>query len=186
MLNIKFNEKDYEIRNQLNELTIGEFEKLSEIMNDKEKNSLEKWSLIFAFLGLPVDVIDSFDTFTFIDIIKEFNIFNLSSVEFAEKLTLKGIDYCLKTTDNGLHITVKEMKIIENFVIKDNSKYLANMLAVLYKRPDVDANITYDNAHIKFKADLIRDEITADVAIPFITFLSQKLLNDYELLSSVS
>lgn len=183
MLNIKFKEETYAIRNGLNELTIGEFEDLSKIMNDQDKNSLEKWSMILHLLGLPVEVIDNFDTFTFIDIIKEFNIFDIHESNYQEVIVLDGQEYKLNLKDDNLFITVKEMRLIEDYV-KQDSKYLANMLAVLYKREDVHPNIQYDKTHIRFKSGLIRKSITADVAVPFISFLSKKLLGDYELITS--
>ena len=188
MLNIKqtsgwadsAKEVSYEIRNQLDELTIGEFEELSLIMNNHELNTIDKWSRVFNFLGIPIDVIDSFDSFTFMDIIKEFNFFNVHLNKPVDEISLNGITYKASLKDDQPLITVKEMKLIEDAIKSNPHRYLANMLAIIYKRDDVDKTITYDNAHIKFKADMIRKEITADIAMPYIEFLSKKLINDHD------
>ena len=76
MLRIKYKEEVYEIKNSPNELLLKDFEYVTNIFNDKEKQHFEKWSEIFVYLGLPESVVDDFDTFAFIDIIKEFNILN--------------------------------------------------------------------------------------------------------------
>ena len=75
--------------NSVDELLLKDFEYITSIFNDKEKQHFEKWSEIFVFLGLPEDVVDEFDTFAFIDIIKEFNIFVntlFSLFDFAKNL----------------------------------------------------------------------------------------------------
>ncbi len=46
MLKINLNEKSYEIRNSMNELLIKEFEHITSLLNDKEKQYFEKWSEI--------------------------------------------------------------------------------------------------------------------------------------------
>ena len=180
MLNINIQESTYQIRNGINELTVGEFEELSLIMNDSELNTIDKWSRVFNFLGIPMDVIDSFDSFTFMDIIKEFNFFDVHLNDPVSEISLNNISYKASLRDGQPLITVKEMKLIEDAIKSNPHKYLAKMLAIIYKRDDVDKAITYDSAHIKFKADLIRKEITADVAMPYIKFLSKKLINDHD------
>lgn len=182
MINLKFNGSTYQIKNSTNEFLINEFEHLCSILNDIEKNHLQKWSEIFIYLGVPQDVLDNFDTFDFIEMIKEFNLFETNSTDFVKEIVLDGITYT--AFDDKFKLTVKEMALIEDYVKKDTNRYLGEMLSVIYKRTDLDKSMTYDKAHLKFKAEMIRKQTTADVAIPIIGFLSKKLINDYNLVSN--
>jgi hypothetical protein len=59
-------------------------------------------------------------------------------------------------------------------------------MAIIYKRPGFDKTINFDKAHIHHKAELFRKNLTADKVIPFISFLSKKLIGDYELIEQGS
>ena len=179
MLKINLNEKSYEIRNSMNELLIKEFEHITSLLNDKEKQYFEKWSEIFIYLGLPQDIVDSFDTFAFLDIIKEFNIFKHSDTEIVKEIEIKGDLYI--SYDETFKITVKDMAMIEGYIAKNDNRYIGEVMAILYKRPGFDKKINYDKAHIHHKAELFRNNITADNVVPIISFLSKKLVVDYEL-----
>jgi len=181
MINLKFDGNTYQLKNSTNEFLINEFEHICSILNNLEKNHIEKWTEVFKYLGIPEDVIDNFDSFDFIEMIKEFNIFTTDSTEFVKEIVLDGITYT--AFDEKFKLTVKEMTLIEDYVKKNDNRYLGEMLAVIYKRTDLDKTMTYDKAHLKFKAELIRKQINADVAIPIIGFLSKKLINDYNLLT---
>jgi len=179
MLKINLNEKSYEIRNSMNELLIKEFEYITSLLNDKEKQYFEKWSEIFVYLGLPQDVVDSFDTFAFIDIIKEFNIFNQTNTDIVKEIKIGDDSYV--SYNDTFKITVKDMSMIEYYIGKNDKRYIGEVMAILYKRPGFDKTLNYDKAHIHHKAELFRNNITADNVVPVITFLSKKLVVDYEL-----
>lgn len=178
MLKINVKEKSYEIKNSVDELLLKDFEYITSIFNNKEKQNFEKWSEIFVFLGLPEDVVDEFDTFAFIDIIKEFNIINIKDKEIVKEFEIDGDLYV--SYDETFKITVKEMSLIEHYIQKNADRYLGEIMAVLYKRPGFDKSVNYDKAHIHHKAELFRRTLTADKAVPFISFLSKKLISDYE------
>lgn len=184
MLNVNIQETTYKIRNQIDELTIGEFETISGIMNNTDMNNIEKWTEVFAFLGIPKDVIESFDSFAMIEIIKEFTIFdNKLEMNYQTELTLNGEVYYASFNNGVPSITVKEIRLIEDHIVKNPHKYLSYMLAVIYKRKDLDKNITYDKSHISFKMDLIRKNVKADVAMPYVKFIANKLVKDYEFIT---
>jgi hypothetical protein len=182
MINLLFDSKTFEIRNNVTEFTIGEFETLSAIMNDDEKNYIEKWSDIFQFLGVPEDVVDNFDTFDFIDLIKQFNFLGDEEFKMKQTIVLNDIEY--HAFDEEFKLTVKEMRLIEDFINKNSKRYLGDILAVIYKRSDTDKTINFDKSHLHFKAELIRKEIMADVAMPLMSYLSKKLIKDYNLLTN--
>jgi hypothetical protein len=178
MININFEDKTYTIKNQVSELLIKDFEHICSILNDKEKNKIDKWSEIFIYLGLPEEVVDEFDSFAFINIIKEFNLIDVEGEDFAKEIILDDKTYI--AYEDKFKLTVKEMSLIEYYVQKNENRYLGEMMAIIYKHPDYDKTINFDKAHIHFKAELIRKQITTNKAIPFITFLSKRLIKDNE------
>lgn len=182
MLSIKHNEKTFQVKSSINEFSIGEFEHITSIINDPDRDHLDKWSEIFVYCGLDREVLDDMDTFDFIKLIKEFNIFDVVGGEIIKTLELDGIFYYSYVTD--FKISVKEMRMIEDFIKKDGNKYIANVMAVIYKREDTDKNINFDPAHIKHKASLIRTQITADKCVPIINYISQKLVKDFTILNA--
>lgn len=180
MLNVKFNGIEYQIKNNVNEFTILEFETICTILNDEKKTKIIKWSDIFEFLGLPIDVIDEFDSFAFIQLINEFNLLGVDKEPMLQEIVIDGYTY--KSFDEEFKLTVKEMGLIESFVEKNKDKYLGELMAIVFKRTDLGRNEHFDKTHIKYKADLFRKHITADKTLPFITFLSKKLIDNVELI----
>jgi len=186
MLNLKLEGETYPIKNSLDELTIKQFEFISSILNDKEKSHISKWSEIFIYLGLPEDIVENLDSFSFIEIINNFNFTfeELKEKEIVKEIILDGVSYF--AYDETFKITVKEMALIEEYVKKNENKYLAEIMAVIYKRNDLQKEMQYDKAHIKHKADLIRTQITSDIAFPIIGFLAKRLIKDFKLIEDES
>lgn len=181
MLNIKIEDKVYSIKNQLNEFYIGEFEELMIIMNDKI-NYLDKWSSIFIKLGVPNYVIDNMDADDFINIINKIEFDLESDIKITKSIEIDGQNYVYNFDE--VKINVKEMRLIEDFIVKDNQKYLSEIMAVLYKNENSDKNINFDLTHIKHKAKLFNDNITIDKCIPFIKYLSIKIVKDFKLIEN--
>lgn len=181
MLSIKHNGNVFQVKSSINEFTVGEFEHISAIINDNEKDHLDKWSEIFVYCGLDKEVLDDMDAFDFMELIKEFNVFDVVGGEIIKTLELDGIFYYSHVTD--FKISVKEMRMIEDFIKDDTNKYIANVMAVIYKREDTDKIINFDSSHIKHKASLIRKQVTADKCVPIINYISQKLVKDFDILN---
>ena len=180
MINLKFEDKTYSIKNKTNELTIGEFEDLCVILNDLKATKVEKWSRAFKYLGVPEEVVDEFDAFDFIEMIKQFNIFDEEVFDYVKEITIDGKVYVL--FDERFKITVKENALIESYVNKNGEKYIGELMAILYKLEGTDKTIWYDNAHIKFKAKQFRDKVTIDNALPIIKYLAKKLVKENDLM----
>lgn len=180
MINLRFGEQTFTIKNQTNELLIGEFEQICLILNDQNDTKINKWSKVFKYLGIPEEIIDEFDSFDFIEIIKQFNIFDETlSTEFIKEININGKTYI--ANGDTFKITVKENGLIEDFIQINSEKYIGEMMAILYKLEGTDKSIWYDKTHIKHKADLFRKNITIDKAIPYITYLTKKMVNESNL-----
>lgn len=177
MIDIKFKNETYSIKNKIEEIVIKDFEQIINILNDKSKDFIEKWSDIFIFLGVPNEVIDNFDIGDFINLIKQFNLTEVNTKEIKKSITFNGIEYF--AYEDAFKLTVKETILIESYIKKNDNRYLGELISIVYKNPEVSKDINFDKAHIHHKAEMIRKEITADIALPIIAFLSKKLINDF-------
>ena len=182
MLNVNYNGSTYPVKNRAEEFLIKDFENVTKILNDKKKNNIDKWSETFVYCGLPQDIVDEFDAGAFIQLVKEFNILDGLNIEISKEIELNGEIYT--AYDDEFKMTVKDMRFIEDYIVKNDDRYLGELMAVIYKRKDLDKSLHYDKSHIHFKAELFRKEVTADKTIPFIQFLSKKLVQDYELIKN--
>lgn len=183
MIDIKFKEEIYSIKNEIGEINVKDFEHIISILNNDTKNYLEKWSDIFIFLGTPIEVVDNFDISDFIEIIKLFNLTSIDLKEIKKSIIINGIEH-FAYTDNDFKLTVKETILIESYIKKNDNRYLGELIAIVYKNPSVTKEINFDKSHIHHKAEMIRKEITADIALPIIGFLSKKLIKDVEILNT--
>lgn len=173
-----------QIKHSFSELTIKEYEVISSILNDNEKDYIDKWSEIFIFLGVDENSLDSMVVSEFIEAIKNFNL-NQGDItdEIKQTITLNGIDYYAFKNEEEFKITVKEMNFIENAIKHNDKRYIGDVLAIIYKNPQNDKTINFDKAHIHFKAELIRKEITADIAIPILNYLGKIVIKNFDLLN---
>lgn len=178
MLTIKYNNQSFDIRNELTELTIKDFEFITNNVNDKEKPTFDKWSEIFVYLGVPQEIVDEMDSDEFLQIAKEFYDIETNFTDVPQFIEVDGITY--RAYEEKFKMTVKEMSMIEAAVRKNRDRYIAEVMAIIYKNPELDKALTYDKSHIHFKAELFRKTLTADKCVPMINFISGRLIKDSE------
>jgi hypothetical protein len=184
MIKLKFNGKIYPIKNKLTEFTIGEFEKICELMNSSG-STIERWFNVFELLGIEEDILNNIDIEDFIKIIKDFNLnAKIFKGNVKKEIILNNIKYY--AYEDKFRLTVKETALIESYIQKNDNRYLGELVAIVYKNPELQKELHFEKAHIHFKAELIRKNITADIAIPLINFLSKRLIKDVELIQKVN
>jgi hypothetical protein len=181
MLTVRINEIDYSIKQKLNEFTIGEFETITNILNNPEFDELEKYYEIFIVSGIPSSDLEELDIKEFLDLIRNFlenSEFNFSEIEKSKEFTINNRLY--RAFDTEFKLKVKEMKLIEKYIKKNEKQTLSYILAILFKDIELTENEHYVEAHINHKANLIRENITADIAIPYISYFSDKFVNSFK------
>jgi hypothetical protein len=176
MININNNGETYSIKNSLDELTIGQFEYICSVINeDSKRNKIDRWCDIFVYLGVPIEVVEELDAFYFLEIMKNFDLIaDVADENFVNEFEIEGYTY--KAYDDKLKITIKEMMFIESFIESKGVNYISEVIGVIFKRTDLTRTEHLDKTHIKHKAKLIRENITADIAMPYINFLFKKLV----------
>lgn len=182
MLKIKFNGEEYQIKNHPTEVSVKTFEEISTLLNDESKDEIERYIEIFNILGIPEEVIDNMDYDDFIGVIKAMQIEFIAKDEFQQEFEINGFTY--RAFDDEFKLKVKEMSLIESYVKKDSNKFIGELLAILFKRTDLSKIEHFESAHIKHKAELFREHLMIDIALPYIKILSEKLVGNLKLLKN--
>jgi hypothetical protein len=162
-----------EIPSKMDELTLEQFQKISAIHNNEEYDTLEKHCKVFEYLGITEDEMDvDFDLF--LANVKEFNNNNYDKKDPIEEIEIEGYTYRAE-----MKLSVKDSRIVEKIVKKDNKEYISDIMALMFKRTDLSNTEHYDPAHLKHKAKLF-SKLKADISIPYLTFVTYKITNHAE------
>jgi len=162
-----------EIPSKMDELTLEQFQKISAIHNNEEYDTLEKHCKVFEYLGITEEEMDvDFDLF--LANVKEFNNNNYTHKDTVEEIELEGYTYKAE-----MKLSVKDSRIVEKIVKKDNKEYISDIMALMFKRTDLTNTEHYDPAHLKHKAKLF-SKLKADISIPYLTFVTNKITNHAE------
>ena len=158
-----------DIPNQLDEITIEQFETITEINNDPNLDPIDKHLKVFAYLGIPESEFWDYDVADFVGIVKEFNSAERKEYPVVEELEIDGYIYKAQ-----MKLTVRDTKMIEKVALRKEKGYISEMLAIMFKREDLTPTEHYTDAHIKQKAKLIR-KLNAAISIPYMMFIAQKI-----------
>jgi len=161
----------FEVPNQLNELSVQQFETITTIHADPELDAIDKHLQVFEFLGVPTIKWDDVEIEEFKEIVKSFNDVT-GKPELVSSLEIDGYTYT--AFEEKFKLSVKDTKHIEKIMHSKHKGYISEMLAVLFKRTDLTKAEHYSDAHIKLKAKLIR-ELKAEIAVPYLVEIGQKL-----------
>jgi hypothetical protein len=163
-----------DIPNHLDELTVEQFEVITELSNNKELDAVDKHLQIFASLGIPESEFHDVDVADFIEYTNQFNTIPEVDYPTISQIELAGYSYTAE-----LKMTVRDTKLIEKIAINKPKGYISDVLAIFFKRDDLTSTEHYAEAHLKLKAKLIK-ELKANVAIPYLLFITNKLAKQVE------
>lgn len=160
---------DREIPNKMDELTIEQFEKISQILNNQEFDNIEKYVEMFKFLGIDEKLWDDYPFSEFIELVKTFNLDSYTPQEPVASIELEGYTYTAE-----MRLSVKETKLIEKIVNTKPNHYISDILAIMFKRSDLSNTEHFADAHLKHKAKLFRSQ-KAELCVPYIVFVTEKI-----------
>lgn len=158
-----------DIPNNLDELTIEQFEKITDINNNQDNDPIEKHLKIFDYLGIAESEFNDTDISEFIEIVKEFNSIPSTDYPIIESVTIDGYVYTAE-----MKLTVRDTKLIEKLVIAKQAGYISQMLAIMFKREDLSNVEHYTEAHLKHKASLFKS-LNASISVPYMMFIANKV-----------
>jgi len=176
--------KEFDVKNEINEFTIEQFENVSRILNDEEVEKFERWANLLIYLGVPESEVYDLEFSEFVEYIKIFSDTKVKpSNEFCKVIELDGYTYT--SHEDELKISVREMKMIEKQVSNHPHNYISYLMSVLFKRNDLTKAEHYADAHIKHKAKIIR-ELKAEVAVPYLVVVAERINQHVEKLNEVT
>jgi len=84
---------DQEIPNKMSELTIEQFEKISQILNNQDFDNIERYVEMFKYLGIKEELWDDYPFSKFVELIKEFNLNSFTPSETVTSIEVDGYTY---------------------------------------------------------------------------------------------
>jgi hypothetical protein len=183
MLEVKVNNKSYSIKKESNEFLIGEYESIMSIINDESLDEIDKYSQLFAELGVPLGELEQMETLEFFKLIKSFTGQKFDVKNFTKEIIIEGRTY--KAFDDKFFLTVKDMKIIERFIKKNDKSFVGDIMAIVFKDVNLTKNEHYVDAHVKHKAKLFRNNVSFDIAIPYISYFSKEVIESLQMFKEI-
>lgn len=182
-----FKVRGHQLPNRASEMSIKLYEKLSEVLESKVKDNAEnktgfkyesvidKYLDVLELLGLPESEINELTQEEFKKAVIDFNKPTKVNYKMVNKIELNGRVY-KAFEGKKFMLNVKDGALIEKYARQNPTRYVAEMLAVIFKDESLTNNEHRENAHIKHKANIFRNELTAEIAIPYLMEIAKKIL----------
>ena len=163
--------KEYEFRNNEDEVTLLELAAISDIMNVTDAY-FEKWMRVIPILGSK-ELAEVIDEEGVISIVEKANFTNVTN-DIIESVEIKGRTYSTNVVDGKLKLSGKDLSLIEK-AAKKGGAWIVNAFSIAYKDNDLTNTEHYTEAHIKHKAQLFGEHLTAKEGAPVFFQLQRKL-----------
>lgn len=183
MITVLVQGSEFTLKNKISDFTIGEFENISSIFADENVDKIDRYSQLFILLGIPSDTIDDLEISEFFNLVEKYSDNNDLEIDYLAKEKQQEIEIngrIYRAYDETFKMNVKQMRLIENKIKNSSTKYIGDLMAIIFKDVHLSNNEHYVEAHLKHKAKLFRENITADVALPYVGFFSKELLNNIQ------
>lgn len=150
MIIIEHKNKEYQLKTKLSELTLGEFEIISNIFSTPESN-VDKWIDIIHYLTeIPKEDIEKWDSVKFETMIKsmfksDVTLDNLTEVTIGNKT--------YKVSDN---VTARDLSVIEKIFASNEKHAISMIIASAFKDEEIGM-LNYDIKTIRERSQLFRD-----------------------------
>jgi len=178
MIEINYGEEVYELRNTPEELTLNEFDTIYSITNRTGNDTITKYFQVFEFLKVPNDVLDSLSQKEFIDMVREFNDYELPN-DVVNEVVVNNRTY--KSFDGDeFEFKARDISLIEQAQLLNDGKFPSWVVAILFKDVDLTNTEHRDWAHIKHKAELFRKNLKACDAVPFMVRVVRRQMSELD------
>ena len=179
--------KGHNLPNKASEMSLKLYEKLSEVLESKVKDNgenkkefkyesvIDKYLDVLELIGLPKEVCNNLTQEEFVKAVTDFNKPTKVNYKMINSFEINGKIY---TAFKGkkFSLNVKDGALIEKYARQNPTRYVAEMLAVIFKDESLTDAEHRENAHIKHKANIFRTELTASVAVPYLMEVAKKIL----------
>jgi hypothetical protein len=163
------------------EITLGLFKKMLEVQ-DEHFGDFNYYLNVFSLLGLSDEYIDNMDSNALFTTIKDFqDDFQIDDITMKNTIVIDGYEY--KSYDDKFVIKAKDFANIEKQMKLGNHNWIIYAMAILFKRVDLTNKEHTDKAHIEHKMNLFKDNVTMDIALPYIYLISNEYMDNIMLLT---
>lgn len=183
MLKVEFNEVIYDVKNKPEEMSVGLFQKICNILTDKNEYYFENWLKVINELGLPKEAINKIDDDVLLKFIESLDF--SSGDNFIKEFEYDGYIYRAYDDDKFI-LGAMDLSEIEKVIKSNKDNHAQYIMAILFKREDLGYKEHYDKGHIDYKARIFYKNMTADVAIPYIWVVNIKLMKHLEMLKKIT
>jgi hypothetical protein len=163
------------------EITLNLFKQMLEVQ-DEHWGDFEYYLKVFKILGLSDEYLDVMDSNALFTTIKDFqDDFEVSDIKMKNTIEIDG--YYYKSYDDKFIIKAKDFANIEKRMKLGEHNWIIYAMALLFKRTDLSINEHMDKTHIEHKMKLFKDEVTMDIALPYIIMISNEYMDNIMLLT---
>lgn len=168
--------KGYQIKNTLVEMTIAEYEKITSILNNEELLNIERYMECLVQLGLPESALDEMSDEEFFEAISSFNLKDgEKKLSLVKSIIIDGSYYDAYTGDQFV-LKVKDLSLIEKAVTNTPDAFLAQAMAIIFRKRGKLPIHHYDPANLKEATELFANQ-SAALAFPYLIYITEKLKN---------
>ncbi len=178
MVKIVLNEnKTLEIRNELDEITIGQFEKCLSIFKNDYNLSIDLYlDIISELSNASIDELEELDLDVFMKIIPQVNIQEITEVDdiFSNKIIIDDVTYKTASDGKTYNFNVKQIKHIQTIIKLNQDKYLGDLAAIIFREVKPDGTLgDLSTQSINIRKDLFLNKMMMSTLVPYLLNLSQ-------------
>lgn len=183
MIKLEYNGKEYEIKSEISELIVSEFEQISSILNthieetdnDKKQildmlNYYNMWFEILEVLNVPTEIIDNLTEKEFWQIVKSLNLMPTYTEIYIDSIEIDGEKFYVEKRENGsIKFTIKMLKNIQHNLILHPKRHMSYILAEIFKSDtlSIDERVMY-----LCNADVM-------IMLPYLTLVNHKIIENF-------
>lgn len=166
--------KGTQIPTQIEDFTIEQFEIVTRILNNQEITIIERYIDVLEALKISDEFINDLTDDELFEIIKSFqNKTEDFKMDLIRTLEVNGFAYEAYAENENFILKAKDLSFIEKS-LSDKNNFFSGVLAIVFKRLDLDNKEHYTPAHIKYKTTLFKS-LNAREYYPYIIWISQKI-----------
>lgn len=162
--------KIFNIKNELSEITLGEFQEISNISDGDSTYQFEKLLNVILILSEDKRVVDYIYEDNFYEILEELK-FNGIPMDMDEEYIINKKIFKVKLNKDGsdIFLYISQLSEIEKILINNPKNHLGKIMGILFKSEGMNSN---------HKEKFLKDHMTMDIAMPFISRLNIKVLEN--------
>lgn len=164
--------RNFEIRTEISEFTVAEFEIIGSILKGEDSEVLERYFNLLEYLKLPEEILYDLTDAELFAAIGSFNI-QKPEIYLVPSFELGGYTYRAYPDGEEFVLRAKDLALIEK-AGQDESKLLSRLLSIIFKREDLSNKEHYEPAHMKHKAKLF-GELNAGEMYPYLIHITKRI-----------